>query len=267
MKIISLANNPKTTPTDLVNTISMDPLLTAKLLRLVNSAFYGPNRAISSLNRAVIMLGFNTVKNMALSIAVVSSIGIKDDFKWFTNEEFWQHNLGCAIAARMMGTTMGASPLEVEEFFIAGLLHDMGRAVLIQKFQEKCETIYDPDYKPDTTRIDLENEHFGISHSELGGVVARHWKFPESLIMAIGNHHAPLSMEEDHHKMLTLTVHMADQFSHKLKIGIQNSSNTGTISEEAWAAFKLDSGQAEKCLMGLPESVEDAKAFLQKIDD
>ena len=79
----------------------------------------------------VIMLGFNTIKNMALSVAVVNAIGIRDDFKWFSNEQFWEHCLGCAIASRNIAKLTRVATLEVEEYFVAGLLHDMGRADLV----------------------------------------------------------------------------------------------------------------------------------------
>lgn len=267
LKIISLSNDPKSSPTDLVAAVSMDPMLTAKLLRLVNSAYYSPSQAISSLNRAVIMLGFNTIKNMALSVAVVSSINIKDSFKWFSNEQFWEHSLSCAIASRTLAKATKAGALEVEEFFVAGLLHDMGRAALIQRYSEECERIYDPESVPLSTFYEREIEEFDISHAQLGAVIARHWKLPESLCMAIERHHDPLSLDVNGKEgRLAITVHIADQYSHKLKIGIQNSGNLGNISNEVWASFKLKPEEADASLSDLEQGVIDAKDFLQDIE-
>ncbi len=261
MKIISLANNPQSSPGDLVSAISMDAMLTAKLLKLVNSAYFGVGKAISSLNRAVIMLGFNTIKNIALSVAVISAINIKDDFKWFSNEQFWEHCLGCAIASRTMAKAMKTSPFQVEEHFVAGLLHDIGKAVLIQKHKDECEKIYDPEFEPSTLRVDLENKHFNVSHAMLGNMIAQQWKFPQSLSQSIAFHHNPIS-EGKEINQLALSVYVADHYTHLLKIGIQDSANLDSISSETWEAFGLDQDEVESCLSGLSEEVENAKEFI-----
>ena len=264
LKIISLANDPKANPGDIVNAISMDPVLTAKILRLVNSAYFGPGRNIASLNRAVIMLGFNTIKNIALSVSVATALSIRGDFKWFTNDEYWEHCLGCALAARMLAKATGVGPLQVEEFFVAGLLHDIGKAVMIQRYGAECQRIYDPEQAPGRPRHELERESFGISHARLGGLIAQRWKFPESLSTAISFHHAPMEAPEDH-RHLALIVHVANYTSHHLKIGIQTPANLDNISEKAREAFDMPADEIIETTTGLSEAVEDAKVFLQKV--
>lgn len=265
LKIISLSNDPKSSPNDLVNAISMDPVLTAKILRLVNSAYFGPGKNIASLNRAVIMLGFNTIKNIALSVSVASAISIHGDFKWFSNDEYWEHCLGCALACRKLGKALSVGPLQVEEYFVAGLLHDIGKAVLIHSYGKDMEEIYDPDFEPGKPRHEIETGRFGMSHAGLGGMIARKWKFPESLSTAIEKHHTPLDAA-DEIRQLALAVSVANRCSHHLKIGIQTSKNLDTISDKIWNALGLSKDDSLQLLSGLEEDVDKAKAFLQKVD-
>ncbi|MBI4667340.1 MAG: HDOD domain-containing protein [Nitrospinae bacterium] len=264
LKIISLANNPNTSPTELVNAISMDPMLTAKMLKLVNSAYFG-SRGVASLNRAVMLLGFNTVKNISLSLAVVGGIRVRGEFKWFTNDQFWEHCLACAIVTKSLAKKMNVGALEVEEFFVAGLVHDMGLAALIQKMPKEMGDIYDPSYQPERPRHNVEKEMLGFSHPELSGLIARRWKFPPSLVAAIEHHHDPLAAPEEHRR-LAAAVHLADSGCHSLKIGIQTEINIGNITKEELAAAGLEPDQVEESLVGLPEAVEGARFFLEKVD-
>lgn len=262
LKIISLANNLSTSPTDMVNAITLDPTLTARILRLINSAYFG-GRSVSSLNRAVILLGFNTIKNIALSLAVLSSIKVKESFRWFTNDQFWEHSLACAIAAKSMAKAMDVSAVEVEEYFIAGLIHDMGMAALIQ-ISPEMERIYAPSYRPEAARHDLEKEILGVSHAELSGMMARKWKFPASLAFAIEFHHSPLSAPKEH-RLVALAVSFANHGCHSIKIGVQTPINIGNISEEERASFPLEPEKLAECLSGLPEAVESARLFLENV--
>ncbi|MBI5815301.1 MAG: HDOD domain-containing protein [Nitrospinae bacterium] len=264
MKIISLANDPKSSPTDLVNAVTMDPNLTARILKLINSAYFG-NRGVASVNRAVMLLGFNTIKNIALSVAVTSTIKVRDDFKWFTNNEFWEHNLGCAIASRNLAKAMGVGALQVEEYFVAGLVHDMGKGALIHKLgKEDSETIYNPEYEPASPRHEVEKEMLGMSHGEISGIIAQKWKFPESLAAAIAFHHNPMEAPAEHRK-LALTVRIADHCCHLLKIGIQTTMNLGNITREEWGSFTMKPEDVKNTLTGLPEAVESARDFLTDV--
>jgi len=264
LKIISLANNPKSSPTDLVNAVTMDPNLTAKVLKLVNSAYFG-SRGVASVNRAVMLLGFNTIKNIALSVAVASSIKVRDNFKWFSNNQFWEHNLACAIASRNIAKAMNVNPMEIEEYFVAGLVHDIGKGALIYKLGADSDALYNPDFEPEHARHEVEKEQLGVSHEEISGMIAKKWKFPDSLAAAIAHHHNPLEAPEQHRK-LALAVRIADHSCHNLKIGIQTSMNLGNIKEEEWSAFSLTPEDVEKSLSGLPEAVESARDFLMDLD-
>ncbi len=261
MKIISLSNDMRTEPSDLVDAISMDPMLMAKVLKLVNSAYFGSAGGIASLSRAVILLGFNTIKNIALSVAVSASINVRDTFKWYNNEQFWEHSLACALLSKSIATKTGVPPLQLEEYFVSGLLHDIGKVVLIKKYESDCEEIFDPDFEPSKSVPEKEKERFGISHDKLGEMISSKWKFPESLSSGIGFHHNPSQAPEEHTKIATV-VRISDITVHRLKIGIQTGGKVDTIAPELFKKINLAEDEFESMTLSLAESVEEAKSFL-----
>lgn len=265
-KIVALANDPKSTPTDLVKTISMDPVLTAKLLKLINSAYFGLAQPIVSLQRATIMLGLNTVKNIALSLAVTGTLKIKGDFRWFTGDQFWEHSLACAVASKSIAKKVGVGALDLEEYFIAGLLHDIGTTMFVNAFTDDSEEIYNPDFEPDKNIRVLEKERFGMAHDELGGMMAERWKFPESLILAVSGHHDPY-ISDGEGLLLRQIVHIANQFCNDREISIHPGLNPDTIADKTWSDFKLNVEEVTECLTDLDDTIETAKIFLKVAED
>jgi len=261
-KIIALANDPASSPKDLVSAISMDAVLTAKLLKLINSAYFGLRQPVVSLQRAVIMLGFNTVKNIALSISVTGTLKISKGFKWFTPDQFWEHSLGCAVASKALAQRLEVGNMEVEEYFIAGLLHDIGKTLLLQAFTQALEEVYEAARAPGASLIALEKERFGMSHDELGGVIARHWKFPEPLVAAIAGHHNPLEGPTETLR-LRVVPHIANAYCNMRKISTHPDVNPDTISGQVWEALSLTPKEAFDSLKDLEGTLQRAKIFLQ----
>ncbi|HEB72914.1 MAG TPA: HDOD domain-containing protein [Nitrospirae bacterium] len=265
-KIVALANDPNSTPADLVKTISMDPVLTAKLLKLINSAYFGLAHPIVSLQRAAIMLGFNTVKNIALSLSVTGTLKMDNNFKWFTGDQFWEHSLACAVTSKAIAKKAGVKTLDLEEYFIAGLLHDIGITLFVNAFTAESEEIYNPDFEPDKDIRELEKERFGMSHDELGGVMAEHWKLPESLVRAISGHHDPYSGPEEG-LLLRQVIHISNHFCNERKISIHQGSNTDTIADEIWSDFRLSVEETTECFVDIDSTIETAKVFLKVAED
>lgn len=265
-KIVALTNDLNSSPTDLVKTISMDPVLTAKLLKLINSAYFGLAQPIVSLQRATIMLGLNTVKNISLSLAVTGALKIKGSFKWFTGDQVWEHSLACAVASKSIAKKAGVSALDLEEYFVAGLLHDIGITMFVNAFTDDCEEIYNPDFEPDTSVRKLERERFGMAHDELGGIMAERWKFPESLVKAVSGHHDPYQSGGEG-LLLRQVVHIANHFCNEREISIHPGSNPDTIDDKTWSDFKLSVEETTECLSDLDNTIEKAKIFLKVAED
>lgn len=261
-KVISLSNNLKSSPKDLIHAISLDPSLTAKVLSLINSAYFGMREPVLSLNRAVILLGINTIKNAALGSAVLTTLKIRNDFKWFTAEEFWEHSLGVAVGAKILAQHIGISMQERDEYFIAGLLHDMGKVIFVQHAVDDYSRIADPSYRPELTKTEVETKMFGISHPELGELIAKKWELPPQLAQTIGQHHSPLFTGEETDKVKA-AVQVADYWCNFKEIGTAGKVALDSLSPEVWAKLNVKSDQLETVFVGLEKMVGDAKVFLK----
>ncbi|MCL2879605.1 MAG: HDOD domain-containing protein, partial [Treponema sp.] len=129
-KVLEVCNNPHTSPADLNHVISLDPVLVGRVLKLINSAYYGLGQHVTNLVRAIIMLGLNTVKNLALSSAVMGNLKTGKNSQGLDMEGFWRHSLCVGVAAKMLAKQRGIESKQREEYFTAGLLHDIGKIPL-----------------------------------------------------------------------------------------------------------------------------------------
>src|SRR5210317_2212987 len=127
IKVLETCNDPRASANDLHRIISLDPVLTGRVLRLINSAYYSLGVPITSLTRAVVMLGLNTVKNLALSFAILENLRSNGSFSVFSPDEFWTHSLCVGVIAKSLAAVKGNTPQGLEAFFVAGLLHDLGK--------------------------------------------------------------------------------------------------------------------------------------------
>ena len=188
-KMIELVDNPKTSARSLTNLISTDQALTAKILKLANSAYYGFPREIATVNLAVVVLGFNTVKDMGLSLSVMDAFKSANEDGIFEMSDFWEHSIGCAVGAKMLARSLGYRVSS--EAFVAGLLHDMGKVVISQYLREDFKKIINKVYKE---RCDLriaEIEVLGVTHAKVGAWLAKKWNMPKCIVHSIEFHHKP----------------------------------------------------------------------------
>ena len=137
VKVLETCNEPLASANDLQKVISLDPVLTGRVLKLVNSAYFALGQPITSLTRAIIMLGVNTVKNLALSYTILKNMKGSGSFQAFTVDDFWLHCLGVGVVAKSLAAIKGLLPGEQEEYFVAGLLHDLGKLPLNKQFSRE----------------------------------------------------------------------------------------------------------------------------------
>ena len=184
-KIVQVVNDVSSSARDLVKVIQMDPVLTAKVLRIVNSAFYSVQQEVTSLNKAVIMVGMNTVKNLALSTAVVSSFSFDENQCGIKHEEFWKYSVGTAVLSKLLAQRSRLSATDSEDLFIIGLLHVIGKAFLLQFFPQQIKKIVSTCREEEKLSQDLETGVLGMNHMEIGATLAMNWKLPESVLDGI----------------------------------------------------------------------------------
>ena len=209
-KIVQLVDNPRTNAATLARLISSDPALTARMLKMANSAYYGFPRRIGTINLAIVVLGFNTVRDLAVSASLVERVSLTHEGNDLLGD-FWEHSVSTAVASRMLQRSAHGST--VGEAFVAGLLHDIGRLVVARYLPEeylRVQVQLDKDEQPIWT---IEQELLGMDHGGIGGALCKHWNLPEGICDAITWHHLPMAGPE--RDPLTCILHVAEYMAHR----------------------------------------------------
>jgi len=211
MEVVELVDNPKTSASRLGKLISTDQALTAKVLKIANSPFYGFPRKISTIDFAIIVLGYDALKEIVISISLVSSLQRKSDAQ-FDAKAFWDHSILSGVLARRLARDLGYRVSG--EVFVGGLLHDMGISVLHRYFKNEFRRIAEIIKETDLTALEAEESVLGVTHAEVGGWLAERWNLPSHLVEAIIMHHTPGQAQQN--KDLVALIHCADIFAWRM---------------------------------------------------
>jgi putative nucleotidyltransferase with HDIG domain len=262
-KVLETCNNPGASPNELNRVISLDLVLTGQVLKLINSAYYSIPHPISSLTRAIIMLGINTVKNLVLSFAILQHMRNKRTFAALCIEDFWAHSLCVGVTAKCLAVAKGVSLTDQEEFFVGGLLHDLGKIPLNYLFPEKCSQALDKAKRSQRALFHAEGVVFGIDHAAVGGMIAEKWQLSPALIQTLSFHHRPEEAHASNHQLVFM-VALADIFAQLLQMGSCNE----ILAPDALCRFLLERIEVDwSFLYNLRDTVLDeiarAKIFLE----
>lgn len=216
-KILALTQDINCTPKDLVQVIGTDPVVTVRILRVVNSSYYSLPKKISSIDHAVVYLGFNTIKNLAVAIAALGSLP-KKNLAGFEVQPYLQHCLSTAgIAKHLASRVADADPVDC---FIAGLLHDFGKIVFAQfKPMEFRLALRHSQEESESLHLALR-KIIGVDHATVGAMLVEKWQFPHQLIEAVRYQHGP----ELRDTSLSTCVFAANQISKKLQLGFAGNT-------------------------------------------
>lgn len=245
-QISELVRDPKVSVADVAKVIEMDQAITSKILRLVNSSFFGFSRQVTSIRQAVVLLGFTTVQNTVLSVSVFDAVAT-NNVQGFNLKEFWRHSIGCGVICTSLDRLLKTG--HHDETFVAGLLHDIGKLILDRYFEKEYAQAVDYTLKNGTTFYDGERLIIGSTHDEIGEYLAERWKLPYTLVEAIALHHQPSNLRSD--PKLVALVHTSDVFAHRLGYGY--SVNYSVPELEAFALDEL--GLQEENLSNLEENL------------
>ena len=259
MKIIELVEDPDSTAQDLNQVITNDPALGARILKVVNSAFYGLPGQIGSINRAIVLLGLNAVKNIAIAASLSKLFRGGRISDSFDARDLWTHCVASATTTRMLAAKAGLGL--PDEAFLAGLIHDIGLMVEMQALRAKfVETIqhFDAHREQGGTFRESELAVIGATHEQFGMELCKVWKFPVSFQYVTGYHHHPADLAETHRALASL-VHIADHVTAKLKLGFRadviNEDLTPRIKDE----LKLTKQDVQEVCTKLPAAIEEAQ--------
>ena len=221
-KVMEICRDVNTSPTDLTKVISLDPVLTGKVMQLVNSAYFGLSREIISPVRAVVMLGMNTVKNLVLGATVMSAFGASKNFRALNMDMFWKHSLGVGVIAKLIAQKRNINKKLLEGYFIAGLLHDIGKIPLNSRFSDEYLNILGIPEKKSQPLFVSEKQLLGIDHAYVGNLIAKKWKLGEEISDTITYHHAPETYQGVQNDIL-FTVILSDHFANSSEIGFSGN--------------------------------------------
>jgi putative nucleotidyltransferase with HDIG domain len=261
-KVLEVCNNPQLSPADLNYVISLDPVLVGRVLKLINSAYYGLDKRVTNLVRAIIMLGLNTVKNLALSSSVMSHLSSKRDPRGLNMQGFWQHSLCVGVTSKLLAQKRGINPKLVEEYFTCGLLHDLGKIPLNSILSKEYLVTVKKADDLKTSLFKVEDDTLKINHCVLGGMIVNAWKLEGAVGDVIIDHHQYTAYQGSH-KDILYTVAVANWFASIREIGFSGNRYPENLSYEIWGALGVKQESLNELLPTINEEIEKAKIFLK----
>ncbi|VAX30340.1 hypothetical protein MNBD_NITROSPIRAE03-1483 [hydrothermal vent metagenome] len=250
-RILRLANDPASRVDEVQHVIFADPALTSRILMIANSAYYGLRRKVDTVSDALFVLGFEAVKNLSIAVAtkeIYNTHGLIE-------QKLWEHALGVSIAAGLVGGRQKAFKLPVEECVVAGLLHDIGKAVMNQSQPQRYAMVVERVYDERIPFHTVEKEIFGFTHSEVGALLFKQWGLPSELIEMVANHNNCHEVDGTHEaEGLCRVVSLADGLCLRLGVGYR-----GPMPE-----LCPDDSVKTKALGLTPEDVEEITESFKK---
>ncbi len=215
-KVMQICNTPMPSPNDLNRVISLDPVLTGKVLQLINSAYYARRSNVTSLTRAIIILGINTIKNIVLSSVIVKCINNSPGGNAMDMDFFWTHSIHVGVTAKLIAREMGIPSTEQELFFLAGLMHDLGKVPLVQQFPKIYAQIVQISINKQTDICLIENALLGFTHCMAGKMIAEKWQLGDSIKEALIFHHDTRNKNKPTGEIASI-IELADIYSNACK--------------------------------------------------
>ncbi len=230
-KIVSVASDPDASAKELADVIRLDASLSVRILRLVNSAYYGLPRKIVALNEAIMILGFKTVRNIALSIFTYSSVLKNKKTSGIDHYQLWKHFLGTAVGCELLAQMVGYP--NKEELFISGLLHDIGKVALDYIFPEAFSAVTKLTKNLQISFLQAEDRLNLPNHAIVSGKMIERWNLPEIVVHSASGHHAPNNFSESVYSDVVAIVHIVDFLVNLMRYGDSYTYGGLTLSSFA----------------------------------
>ncbi|HRP62809.1 MAG TPA: HDOD domain-containing protein [Phycisphaerales bacterium] len=262
LRIIELVEDPTSTAQDLHAIIANDPALCSRILKVVNSAFYGLPRQIGSINRAIVLLGLNAVKNIAIAASLTKLFRGGELCPGFAARDLWVHSVAAASAGKLICDELKLGL--PDEAFLAGLMHDIGIMVEMQAQRNGLIEVFEQipinaDGAPGANMLEIERNVLGADHQRFGAGLCEAWKFPKSFGFVAGHHHNPLELP-DGSRTLAAVVFVADRIAGHGGYGFRADLPSFTISDDVADELRLTRDQIERVQTNLPQVYEEVEA-------
>lgn len=262
-RVLDICSKPSASPNDLNKVISLDPVLTDNVLKLINSAYYSLPNQITSLGRAIIMLGLNTVKNLALITAILGTLKKSGALNRLPFDTFWTHCLGVGVTAKAIAAQKNIPVTQHEEYFVAGLLHDLGKVALNNCFAgvygqalSLADLEQGPLYKAEKTML-------GLDHALVGQEIAEKWQFSSTISQAISFHHRPTEAAKETRLMVAI-ISLANIYTNICNHGFAGDGHPGVVElKEALELVAVDWSDLQQLNEKVVDEIEKARIFLK----
>jgi putative nucleotidyltransferase with HDIG domain len=251
-KIIAAINNPEASLHDIAQVVNKDITLSAKVLQLVNSSFYSLRQKVDTLTWALALIGTNQLVNIVSGVSAVSL------FKNIPSQlmnmaSFWEHSIACGTAARLLAGHCNRR-VDAERFFVAGLLHDIGRLILIQNLPGPCLDLFQRARKEEIFLFVAETDKFNMDHSHIGAQMAFHWNLPETLVDMINDHHLPGKEKAFFEASI---INLSDIIVNALEIGNSGEFFVPVIEPRVCTELHLNKDMLQPLINQLENQLED----------
>lgn len=260
-RLCQLTQDPEVDAHAVTQVISTNEVLTSRILRVANSTFYGLSQKIGTVSQAIVVLGFQGVRSLALGVTAFGFRVGPDANMPLDREALWRHSLAVASAAREICQLLGET--DSEEAFTAGLLHDIGKVVLMEFFREEYARVLREAAAGMESLQALEKKAFGVNNTEVGGELCNHWKMPPSLTRMVSEHHVVLhgrdGVSREDRKVVAIRV--ADNLARISQIGADGEPNVEADFLHVVETRDLLPEQLRQILLSLPEAVRKAEVF------
>ncbi len=231
-------DNPLTSSEDLAKLIASDQASAFKILKVINSPFYGFRRRIDTISQGILYLGFNEVKNIISALSVINFFSKNKLILDFNPVDFWAHSIGVGITTRIIGTTIGER--NIENYFLAGIIHDIGKLVFFEFAPDDYKHVLEIVESENCFIKDAEAKVFGIDHTVAGQMLAEKWKMPQSIQDTIRQHHNGFIPGEIN--KLVAAVHIGDITARMLELGNPGDNLVPEPSNKAWEILGIPKG-------------------------
>ncbi len=256
-EIIRISEDPNSTPQDVQKLLAQDQVLTAKILRLANSSFYGFARRINTITEATILLGFQTIRSIVFAASVSQFLTKSLKGYQLDQNELWKHSQSVAMTARYIARLKKFKNPEV--FYTAGVIHDIGKLVLNEYLQNDYQKVLSLIYDEGYDFIRAEETVLGFNHAQTGMKLAEKWNLSPEMVEAIGCHHEPEKAVIN--PLLASTIHISDSIALMMGFGLGIGGLAYNFSDFALEVTQIDGDQIEKILPAVTDLMVDKTSY------
>lgn len=261
LKLISLLDKPAVDNDEIVQVLTYDNVLTAKLLRACNSPAYGLQESVSSVEQAVFLLGHKQILHIVMTLAFGSVMTVSSVTYTMEMNELWEHSLVSAVASEIVRDQVPELGARANVAFTASLLHDIGKLIMaLTLTKEQISEIRDCMERKQISGTQAEKEVLGLDHGEVGAALLQSWRLPENIVEAVANHHRPVLEPAPR---LSALVHLANGVAHYARPPLDQKIYDLHIDDAVACAFGIDPNKLEKMTEAVRKSFERVDHFME----